>query len=104
MEKNSEENKHKKRSRTDVIFDIIRILRDHRGKMKPTPLMYKANLSFETLGTYMADLKKSGLVKESLLEPAKNNRTKRIIELTPKGNDFYANYSKMKEFEKTFGI
>ena len=103
MENLSRENKPKKRSRSDVIFDILRILQENRGKIKPTHLMYKANLSHETMGLYVQDLRKNGLVKETELESQKS-KSKRIVELTPKGMDFYTKYSKMKEFERTFGI
>ena len=97
------ENKQKKRSRTDVLFDILRIVQENRGRIKPTHLMYKANLSHQTMGLHLNNLLKSGLLKETQLE-LKKSRSKKVIEITSKGIDFYLKYSKMKEFEKTFGL
>jgi predicted transcriptional regulator len=103
MENLNQENRPKKRSRTDVIFDILRILQENRGRIKPTHLLYKANLSHETMRMYLGNLKKNGLLKEIELE-LKKAKSKKLIAITPKGIDFYIKYSKMKEFERTFGI
>jgi len=103
MENLGQENKQKKRSRTDVLFDILRIIQENKGRIKPTHLMYKANLSHKTMGFHLKDLTKSNLLKETPLEAA-HSRSNRLIEITPKGIDFYQKYSKMKEFERTFGL
>ena len=97
-----ENNDSKKRSRLEVISDIIRIIHEKGGKIKPTHLMYKANLSHKTMKIYLGELIKNGLVKEQAA--SKDDKTKRLIVLTPKGVDFSLQYSKIKEFETTFGI
>ena len=94
----------KKRSRLEVIADMIRILQEKGGKIKPTHLMYKANLSHKTMKGYLSDLKKNGLVKEQTTESKSDRKSKIMLILTNKGRDFSTNYSKIIEFEKTFGI
>ena len=37
--------KIRKRDRLEVIFDILKIIRDHQNSIKPTPLLRYSNLS-----------------------------------------------------------
>jgi len=101
MDGQKENNESKKRSRLEVIADIIRILNEKGGKIKPTHLMYKANLSHKTMKIYLGDLKKSELVKEQKIS---KDEKKILIVLTDKGREFAQKYSKIREFEETFGI
>ncbi|MEX0932511.1 MAG: winged helix-turn-helix domain-containing protein [Candidatus Pacearchaeota archaeon] len=88
----------KKRNRTDILNDMLRILKDSRGKIKRTHLMYKANLSHKQLKLYLYELQRNKLV-----EDRKEGKTS-FIAITKKGMEFIIQYSQMKEFEKTFGL
>ena len=91
-------NTAKKRSRMDIISDMLKIIRGREGKIKPTHLMYKANLSHTQMNMYLGELVGNGLVEKSC------NGNKNEIGITKKGNEFLVKYLQMKEFEDVFGL
>jgi len=73
---------------------MLGIIQERRGKIKPTHLMYKANLSHVQMKKYLEEMKKKDLI-------VKKNA---LIEITNKGREFVMKYSQIKEFEETFGL
>ena len=69
-----------------------------KGKVKPTHLMYKANLSHKQMQLYLEELIKNQLIEK------KEEAGKFMIFITKKGREFCAKYSQVREFEKTFGL
>ena len=88
----------KRRSRLDIICDMLTSIHDKGGKIKPTHLMYKANLSHNLLNSYLEELVEKNMVKEIEL-----NNYKYLL-ITDKGLEFIQNIRKIKEFQETFGI
>lgn len=72
------------------------------GRIKPTHLLYKANLSYQLLAEYLKELEEKSLIVEE--EVGKKKSAKKEIVLTEKGFDFLGQYQKMKEFQESFGL
>jgi len=82
----------------DIISDMLNILRERGGSIKPTHLMYKANLSHKQMKGYLDEL-----VKKNLIQPSVPGRDSKIT-ITKKGIEFNLKYLQMKDLEKTFGL
>lgn len=90
-----------KRGRPEIIFDILLSVQESHGKIKPTRLLYKSNLSHARLKLYLESLVSQGLLS---VGAADNDESRRFITLTEKGHRFIAEYRKMKELITSFGI
>ncbi|MEK6848099.1 MAG: winged helix-turn-helix domain-containing protein [Nanoarchaeota archaeon] len=86
-----------KRTKLEVIKDILSVLHQHR-QLRITRLIYKANLSNNTIKKYIRELLEKGLVK------SENVDEKKVYKLTPKGLDFLADFQKMKLFSEAYGL
>lgn len=104
----SENRSERKRSRMDLIVDILKIINEKGGKIKPTHLMYKANLSHSQMKIYLEELTDKDMIKKSIIENGKkfkeNRKEKSLVEITDKGRDFLIEYSRVKKFEDAFGL
>lgn len=89
----------KKRGRLQIIHDILSAVRDKGGKIKPTHLLYKSNLSHQMMGEYLHDLIAKGFMEEEAL----NKRGKQYI-LTQRGYDYLQEYKKILSFVENFGL
>ena len=89
----------RKRNQVEIVADMLTAIQEKRGRIKPTHLMYKANLSHAQLKSYLEDLLEKELVQEI---PNETNNIYVII--TDKGCKFLEKLMEMKQFEKSFGF
>jgi predicted transcriptional regulator len=89
-----------KRTRIEIIYDMLHTISSKGGRIKPTHLMYKANLSHNQMKQYLDELMEKKLVEEEL----KEREERRMLLITDKGIAFINQFNQMREFEKTFGL
>lgn len=86
-----------RRTNIEIINDILKAIQKARG-LKPTHVMYKANLSHKLLKEYLDDLIAKGLITEIT-----EKGHKKLI-LTDKGLKFLEKYEQMEKFKESFGL
>lgn len=88
----------RKRTRLEVIKDILEVIKAKNGRIKPTHILYKSNLSYQMMDDYLKELIEKELIREL---KTKNGRT---YILTDKGFSFLSEYSRIKDFTSSFGF
>jgi predicted transcriptional regulator len=85
------------RSRARIFADILTAI-EAEGEAKPTRIMYRANMAYERLVKYLAEMEKSGLVKRI----SNGERVHYIV--TEKGNYFLKEFRRLEDFTTAFGL
>lgn len=88
-----------RREKLDIIKDILEAIRDKGGTIKPTHLLYKSNLSHDSMKKYVSDL----ITREMVMETEDKDSNKRYM-ITEKGLKFLADYRQIREFTDSFGL
>jgi predicted transcriptional regulator len=88
----------KKRTRLEVIKDILEVIKMKNGRIKPTHILYKSNLSYAMMEEYLDELKEKGFVVETSKD---GNKTYKITE---KGMEYLNKYSLVVNFTESFGL
>jgi predicted transcriptional regulator len=88
----------KKRTRLEVIKDILEVIKTKNGKIKPTHILYKSNLSYGMMEEYLTELKEKGFIVETTKD---GNKTYKITE---KGMEYLNKYSLVVNFTESFGL
>lgn len=98
----------KKRTKLEIMHDILEVIKSKNGKIKPTHILYKSNLSYQMMEEYLDELKENGLITEQKIEENtlnnKNIQRGKTYSLTKKGFDFLHKYSVILDFTNTFGL
>ena len=88
----------KKRSRLEVIHDILHTINKKGENIKPTHIMYKSNLSHQMMQEYLKEL-----LEKNFIEENKSKKGKTYF-LTKKGKDYLSKYNSMISFMDSFGL
>lgn len=89
----------KKRSRLEVIFDILTIIKNKNNSIKPTPLLRYSNLSSQGFAQYYKEL-----INKEFIREEKDKKDKTYITLSDKGFRFLEKYASMRSFIDEFGL
>ncbi|MBI4147989.1 hypothetical protein HY490_01735 [Candidatus Woesearchaeota archaeon] len=87
-----------RRNRLEIIHDMLRVTNDLGGKILPTHLLYKSNLSHERMKGYLEELKEKKLITEL------QEKEKLFFAITDDGRRFLMQYKQLKEFTEAFGL
>lgn len=88
----------KKRNRLQVIRDILEVIKARSGRIKPTHILYKSNLSHQMMEEYLTELKEKEFIEEHKKDKS------RTYSITEKGNDYLQRYKLIDEFANSFGL
>jgi predicted transcriptional regulator len=89
---------NKRRDRLQVIHDILKTIKDKDGKIKPTHILYKSNLSHQMMDEYLNELIEKNFITE---EKTANSKT---YSITQKGQEYLNQYKLIVNFVGSFGL
>jgi predicted transcriptional regulator len=89
---------NKKRNRLEIIKDILEVIKTKNGRIKPTHILYKSNLSYQMMEEYLSEL-----IKKEFIVQIKNGKSKSYF-ITQKGQDYLSQYKLISEFTQSFGL
>lgn len=89
---------NKKRTKLEVVRDILEVIRNKNGKIKPTHILYKSNLSYAMMNTYIGELIGKGFIVEQA------TKTGKTYSITDKGLTYLNKYMLIVDFTNSFGL
>jgi predicted transcriptional regulator len=95
---------NKKRTRLEIIKDILEVIKSRNGKIKPTHILYKSNLSYSMMDEYLTELKGKGFITETKKDTGKKGKEQKTYQITAKGVEYLSKYSMISNFAESFGL
>ncbi len=89
---------NKKRDRLQIVHDILKAVQDKNGRIKPTHILYKSNLSHQMLDEYLDELISKGFIIEN------GTKTGKTYSITQKGFEYLQKYRTIVDFIESFGL
>lgn len=91
---------NKKRNKLQIVHDILKVIREKNGRIKPTHILYKSNLSYQMMEEYLTELIEKGFIME-----VKNEKDKsKTYAITDKGINYLDKYNLINDFMSSFGL
>jgi predicted transcriptional regulator len=87
-----------KRGKLEIMRDILKIIRENKNLIKPTPLLRKSNLSSASFQEYFSELLEKGFIREI------EDKNGKSIGLTDKGFRFLERYQTIISFIDEFEL
>lgn len=89
---------NKKRNKLEIIRDILRVIKEKDGRIKPTHILYKSNLSYQMMEEYLAELIQKNMIVE---KKAPHGKT---YSITTNGMNYLNKYGMISDFVSSFGL
>ena len=89
---------NKKRDRLQIVHVILKAVQDKNGRIKPTHILYKSNLSHQMLDEYLGELLSKGFLIEN------STKTGKTYSITQKGFEYLQKYRTIVDFIDSFGL
>ena len=87
-----------RRSKHQIIYDILSLISHKGGKVKPTHILYGGNLSHDRLKKYLKELIDAGFIEKT------EDKGRVYYQLAEKGYKFMEEFKKIEEMTTAFGI
>lgn len=88
-----------KRGKLEIMKDILKIIRENRNSIKPTPLLRKSKLSSLRFKEYYIELIEKNLIKEM-----SGKKGDKFVILTEKSFKFLEKYKTIIDFIEEFDL
>lgn len=89
---------NKKRTKLEIIKDILEVIKEKSGKIKPTHILYKSNLSHMMMEVYLREL-----IEKKLISEKRHEKGKTYL-ITQTGIEYLEKYKLLSNFTETFGL
>ncbi len=89
---------NKKRTKLEIIKDILEVVKAKNGKIKPTHILYKSNLSHIMMELYLKELIEKQFISGKI--EGKN----KTYSITERGNEYLEKYRMISNFTELFGL
>ena len=87
-----------KRGRLEILYDILKLVKENPKGIKTTPLLRKSNISTKRFKEYYSETLEKEFVKET------NSSDGKKVFITEKGNKFLNKYKVITSFVDEFGL
>ncbi len=94
----------KKRNKLEIIKDILEVIRNKSGRIKPTHILYKSNLSYSMMEEYLQELIEKQFIKEEKSSSKKTIKESKTYFITEKGLKYLEQYRMISDFTESFGL
>jgi predicted transcriptional regulator len=88
-----------KRGKLEIMRDILKLIKENKNFIKPTPLLRKSGLSSTGFKEYYSELLKRNLIREI----TDKNQDKQVV-LTERGFRFLERYNSIIDFIEDFDL
>ena len=89
-----------RRSRLEIYIEVLKVIKE--GTMKPTRIMYGANLSWKLLQGVLNSMVDQNFIEEIDVSESRDKRTNTVYQVTTKGDNVMRYFARAKEMIEVF--